>query len=62
MTLILRTVFKFCTTIGVPAEKNLKRANTVLPKFCDVCPNHDFPELYKYEKKIYLKFRVKTKI
>ena len=32
--------------------------NTVLPKFGNVCPNHDFPEL---EKKICLKFRVKTK-
>ena len=44
-----------------PAEKNLA-GNTVLPKFCDVCPNHDFLELYGCEKKIcLLKFREKIK-
>ena len=27
--------------IGVPAKK-FGEDNKVLPKFCDVCPNHDF--------------------
>ena len=27
--------------IGVPAKK-IWGSNEVLPKFCDVCPNHDF--------------------
>ena len=44
--------------IGVSVEKNW---NTVFPKIYDVCPNHDFLELYGYEKKLCLEFRVKTK-
>ena len=35
--------------------------NRVLPKFCDVCSSFGFLELYGYEKKICLKFKVKTK-
>ena len=36
--------------------------NTVLLNiFCDVCLNYDFLELYGCEKKICLKFGVKTK-
>ena len=27
--------------IGVPAKKNME-GNEVFPKFCDVCPNHNF--------------------
>ena len=46
--------------VGVPGEKNLG-GNRVLPKFSDVCPNLDFLELYRYEKKIYQKFTVKSK-
>ena len=26
--------------------------NEVLPKFCDVCPNHDFIVHFGYDKKI----------
>ena len=37
--------------IAVPAQKNLG-GNEVLPKFCDVCPNHDFIVHFGYDKKI----------
>ena len=40
--------FKYYTIfalIGVPAKKILG-GNEVLPKSCDVCPNHDFLVLY----------------
>ena len=45
--------------IAVPAQKNLG-GNEVLPKFCDVCSNHDFIVYstysfivhYGYDKKI----------
>ena len=33
------------TEIGVLAKKNLE-GDEVLPKFCDICPNHNFPVLY----------------
>ena len=32
-------------SIGVPAQK-IFGGNEVLPKSCDVCPNHDFLVLY----------------
>ena len=38
-------------TIAVPAQKKLG-GNEVLPKFCDVCPNHDFIVHFGYDKKI----------
>ena len=38
-------------TIAVPAQKILG-GNEVLPKFCDVCPNHDFIVHFGYDKKI----------
>ena len=41
--------------IAVPAQKNLGD-NEILPKFCDVCPNHDFIAHFGYDKK-----RQKTK-
>ena len=37
--------------IDVPAQKNLGD-NEILPKFCDVCPNHNFIIHYGYDKKI----------
>ena len=37
--------------IAVPAQKILG-GNEVLPKFCDVCPNHDFRVHFGYDKKI----------
>ena len=37
--------------IAVPAQKNLG-GNEVLPKFYDVCPNHDFIVHFGYEKKL----------
>ena len=39
------------TTIAVPAQK-IWGGNEVLPKFCDVCPNHDFIVHFGYDKKI----------
>ena len=45
---------------AVSAEKMLV-GDTVLPKFYDVCQNHDLPALDGYEKKFCLKFRMKTK-
>ena len=33
------------------SPKNLG-GNEVLPKFCDVCPNHDFIVHFGYDKKI----------
>ena len=37
--------------IAVPAQKILG-GNEVLPKFCDVCPNHDFIVHFGYDKKM----------
>ena len=37
--------------IAVPAQKILG-GNEVLPKFCDICPNHDFIVHFGYDKKI----------
>ena len=42
-------------------QKNFGVGNTVLIKFCDISPKYDFIELYGYERKNCLKFRVKTK-
>ena len=36
--------------IGVPAKKIW--GNEVLPKFCDVCPNHNFLPHYGQNKKV----------
>ena len=38
--------------IAVPAQKNLG-GNEFLPKFCDVCSNHDFIVYFGYDKIIF---------
>ena len=35
--------------------------NTVLTKFCNACPNHDFLVLYEFNKKFGRKYKVRTK-
>ena len=48
---ILSFVYTIVVAIAVPAQKILG-GNEVLPKFCDVCPNHDFRVHFGYDKKI----------
>ena len=43
---ILSFVYTIVVAIAVPAQK-FWGGNEVLPKFCDVCPNHDFREPIK---------------
>ena len=45
--------------IAVPSQKNLG-GNKILPKFCDVFPNHDFIVHYGYEKKIFCDSQTKN--
>ena len=52
----------FMKAQGVPAQRKIKNhENTVFLKFRDVFPSLDFLELYGYENKFCMKFRVKTK-
>ena len=48
---ILSFVYTIVVAIAVPAQKILG-GNEFLPKFCDVCPNHDFRVHFRYDKKI----------
>ena len=54
-------LYKQTVVITKAYQPKIFGGNKVLPKFCDVCLNHDFLVLYGYKKKFCLKFWVKTK-